>query len=152
MDGVPTVVVWCPLYDWSCTRDTVHRAHTNAHSASEYINYSAPLITIIIQCASECASLYIGPVFAGPGLKYTYIIVNFFSFFRTCLPKSAEKKHHFIVHELLVCECGQELTQVHVHCIFVCGVIISEIVSYLCLNLYLACPSSASRNGLFKEI
>ena len=31
---------------------------------------------------------------------------------RACLPKAAEKKHHYIAHELLTCECGQEHTQV----------------------------------------
>ena len=35
--------------------------------------------------------------------------------YRACLPKAAEKKHHYIVHELLSCECGKEFTQVIRH-------------------------------------
>ena len=42
-------------------------------------------------------------------------LINAVPIFRTCMPKTAEKKHHFIAHELLVCECGQELTQVQCH-------------------------------------
>ena len=61
------------------------------------------------------------------------------------MPKTAEKKHHFIAHELLVCECGQELTQVHYICM--------EMKAFMTLFLLsLACPSSPSRNGLLKEI
>ena len=32
---------------------------------------------------------------------------------RMCLPKAAEKKHHFIAHEPLKCDCGIEATQVY---------------------------------------
>ena len=31
---------------------------------------------------------------------------------RVCVPKSAEKKHHYIAHEPLKCECGTQTTQV----------------------------------------
>ena len=33
---------------------------------------------------------------------------------RACLPKAAEKKHRYIAHEPLMCECGQEFIQVAV--------------------------------------
>ena len=39
------------------------------------------------------------------------IIIMLFSC-SACVPKLAEKKHRFIAHKLLVCECEQELTQV----------------------------------------
>ncbi len=33
---------------------------------------------------------------------------------RVCVPKSAEKKHHYIAHEPLKCECGIQTTQVRI--------------------------------------
>ena len=47
-----------------------------------------------------------------PAFLESTLLIIFSYLYRVCVPKTAEKKHHFIAHVPLGCDCGFKDTQV----------------------------------------